>query len=103
MAKVIRSGTTSKWLMPNHLPVRPEPGHHLVGDHDDAVAVAELPDSGQVAGRGTMMPAVPGTDSRMIAAIVAAPSWRSDVRGIPVLARTPLFVPEKDERYRKGR
>jgi hypothetical protein len=26
-------------------------------------------------GGGTMMPAVPGTDSRMIAAIVEAPSW----------------------------
>jgi len=70
----MRSGTTSKLVDGEPLPGPPEAGHHLVGDEHDAVAVADLPYTGHVSGRRHHDARGAGTDSRMIAAIVDAPS-----------------------------
>ena len=51
-----------------------EAGHHLVGDHHDAVLVAQRPDPGEVAVGGTRIPFVPTTVSSTMAAIVCPPS-----------------------------
>ena len=42
-----------------------EPRHHFVEDEQDAVAVADLTDGGEVAGGGTSTPLAPVTVSRI--------------------------------------
>ena len=44
----MRSGTTSQWSTANQRPGAPEAGHHLVGDHEDPVPVADLAHALQV-------------------------------------------------------
>ena len=39
---------TPQWSTANHLPGPPEAGHDLVGDHEDAVAIADLADALEV-------------------------------------------------------
>ena len=57
------------------VPVRPKPGHHLVGDHQDAVAVADLADALRCSRRaGSGCRSCPTMVSRKIAAIVCGPS-----------------------------
>ena len=67
----------------NHTPVieppplarASEPGHHLVGDEEDAVAVADLADALEVAGvAGTAPSVAPTTGSAMNAATLSAPT-----------------------------
>ena len=45
------------------LAAAPEPGHHLIGDHHDAVLVAQRPHAGEVAVRGHEDPV--GPDDRL--------------------------------------
>ena len=51
LAIVIMSGTTPQWLTANHSAGAAEPAHHLVGNHEDAVLVAQCADALHVAVR----------------------------------------------------
>ena len=74
LAIEIMSGTTSQWSTAHQRPVRPKPAHHLVGDEQDAVAVADLAQALHVAVGRNQDAVRPTTGSMMIAAIVCGPS-----------------------------
>lgn len=78
MANVSKSGTTSKWLMENHFPLRPKPAITSSAMNTMPWRVQSSRTPAMYPGGGIMMPAVPGIDSRMIAAMVDGPSiWIS--------------------------
>ena len=90
--------------MANHFPVRPKPAI-------TSSAMNTMPYLSQISrtpamypGGGTMMPAVPGTDSRMIAANDVAPScWMSRSRYSSARSLSCCsFSAWNDERYRNG-